>query len=299
MECLHSLQTQSLKEFECFIVDNGPSTDGTSSAVKALAVKDERFHYVSIGPEGCVVARNLGFRMGLAELLLTLDDDVELPDPDTLGYVIECFDQDPRLGVLGLSEYHPDGKGKGKGVYRAAPKKWRRTWRNTNLYPPGKINRWGFIGTKLYHLPFGEMHEVDHVRSCAMAIRRSVFEKVGGFFEPYTAEGYGYRYETDLCVQIKRLGHKIVFSAKEPQAYHKITERSKGWKRAGHETSYFLYTNRNNTFFFLRNYWGTLSVIIFLIWDMLIGNTTQPGLIRFFLYEPASIDKIIAALKGK
>ena len=299
MEGLRSLQRQTLHEFECFVVDNGPSADGTPEAVQAIAAEDGRFDYVPTGPEGCVVARNLGFRMGSADLLLTLDDDVELPDPGTLAYVSECFEDDPRLGVLGLSEYCPGGKGKGEAVHRAAPKTWGWTWRDTTLYPPGRINRLGFIGTKLYHLPFGQMHEVDHVRSSAMGIRRTAFEAVGGFLESYTAMGYGYRYETDLCVRVKRLGYKVIFSARRPQVYHKVEQRQQGWKRQGYTEHYLIYTNRNNAFFFLRNYWNRPTAWVFILWDVLVGSTTQPGLLRFVLYHRAERGKVKAALEGK
>ena len=184
-------------------------------------------------------------------------------------------------------------------MHRAAPKTWRWTWRDTTLYMPGMVNRWGFIGTRLHHLPFGQMHEVDHVRSSAMAIRRSAFETVGGFFEPYTAMGYGYRYETDLCIRIQRLGYRVVFSAMNPQVYHKVSERTRGWKREGYAKDYLISTTRNNTFFFLRNYWSRPTAFVFLLWDVLVGNTTQPGLLRFALYHRADRGKIKASLRGK
>jgi GT2 family glycosyltransferase len=299
MEGLRSLRYQTLGAFECFVVDNGPSTDGTSAAVTKLAADDQRFRYVPIGPVGCVVARNLAFRQAAAPILLTLDDDVELPDPSTLAYVVACFARDRRLGVLGLSEYFPSGKGKGAAVPRAAPHTWRAIWRDTTLYPPGKISRWGFIGARLYHLSFGQLHEVDHVRSSAMAIRRSAFVAAGGFFEPYTALGYGYRYETDLCVRVKQLGYKVVYAACAPQVYHKVSERQRGWDRSQRDDMFLYYTARNNTLFFLRNYWHGAGAAIFLIWDLLVGNSQQPGMLRFLRRRHGRMRGLRSALLGK
>lgn len=298
-EALDTIRKQIFEEFEVIVVDNGPSNDETAEIVTALAAEDTRFIYLPLGPEGCVVSRNTGFRRCRAPLLFTIDDDVELINPNTLGYIVACFKNNPLLGVLGLSEYYPGGKGKGAAVIRDAPNAWRWTWRDTTLYTPGKINRWGFIGTKLYHLPFGHLHEVDHVRSSAMAIRGTAYESVGGFFELYTAMGYGYRYETELCVRVKRHGYKVVFSARDPQVYHKAAERPRGWTREGLEKDYLLYTNRNNTLFFLRNYWDRWTSWVFLLWDFLVGNTSQPGLLRFALYQSAPWWKIKAALRGK
>jgi GT2 family glycosyltransferase len=132
-----------------------------------------------------------------------------------------------------------------------------------------------------------------------MAFRRSVFDALGWFFEPYKAMGLGYRYETELCVRAKRQGYKVVFSAKEPQVYHKVAERARGWERKGCTEDYLLYTNRNNTLFFLRNYWSRQTAWIFFLWDFLVGNTTQQGLLRFALYHRAPAREILIALKGK
>jgi glycosyltransferase involved in cell wall biosynthesis len=300
MDCVRSIQRQRLAAFECFVVDNGPSNDGTGQALAELCAEDGRFRHLPIGPDGCVVARNVGFTSGTAPILLTLDDDVELTDPETLDDVLEQFDSDPTLGVMGLSEYYAGGRGKGSAVARAAPLGWSSTWRDTGLYEPGKINRWGFIGTKLHHLSFGRLHDVDHVRSAAMAIRRTAFDHVGRFFEPYTAMGYGYRYETDLCVRIKASGYRVGFSAREPQVLHKVSERKRGWNRTDRDRNYLWFTNRNNTYFFLANYWRGWNAWIFLLWDLLVGSTTQPGVYRYLRFHRGTPrGQIVTGLAGK
>lgn len=299
IEALASLQRQSMPDFECFVVDNGPSTDSTERDVRTFADRDPRFQYIRTGPLGCVVARNIGFQLSHSSLLMTLDDDVDLPDSGTLDFVIQCFRSDTRLGILGLSEYYPDGKGKGLAVERSAPEGRHAEWHDTTLHAPGRINRWGFIGTKLYHLPFGQLHEVDHVRSNSMAIRHEVFDRIGGFNPAYSAGGIGYRYETDFCVKAGKLGYKVVFSAMAPQSCHKAGERTKGWQRENRNNDYYFYTNRNNTFFFLSNYWSAAGGLVFLAWDILVGNSTQPGLWRLLHHRRASFKQAILSIAGK
>jgi glycosyltransferase involved in cell wall biosynthesis len=300
MECLQSLQRQTMAAFECFVLDDGGSTDGTPQQVQALVAEDGRFHYVLLAESGCVVGRNTGFAQGSAPILVTLDDDVELVDPATLDFILAQFDDDPRLGVLGLSEYFLNDKAKGASV-PLPDLTWRQIFRDTNLYTPGKISRWGWIGSKFHALPFGQAHEVDHVRSSSMGIRRTAFDAVGGFNPLYTAQGYGYRYETDLCVRIKRAGWRIVFTACLPQTYHKTAERARGWTRGSvKDLNYARYTNRNNMFFFLKTYWNHILLApIFLIWDMLVGSTAQPGLYRLWRHVRADRAIIRASLAGK
>lgn len=300
MECLHSLQRQTMTAFECFVLDDGGSTDGTPQQVQALVAEDSRFHYEVLAESGCVVGRNTGFAQGSAPILVTLDDDVELVDPSTLDFVLAQFEDDARLGVMGLSEYFLNNRGLGSHIPMPTPT-WRQIFRDTNLYPPGQISRWGYIGTKHYTLPFGQTYEVDHVRSSSMAVRRTAFEAVGGFNPLFTAQGYGYRYETDLCVRIKRAGWRVIFTACLPQTYHKTAERTRGWARSSiQDLSYARYTNRNNMFFFLKNYWNhVLLAPIFLLLDVLMGSTAQPGLYRLWRHEHASRAIIRASLAGK
>jgi GT2 family glycosyltransferase len=298
MACLYSIQKQSMEDFECFVLDDGGSTDGTVESVKTLVDADSRFQYLLVSG-GTVVARNLGLRKGQADILVTFDDDVELTDPETLAFIVEQFAQYKNWGVLGLSEYYkPEER---ENITMPSPKvSWGQVWKDTRFFTAGKINRWGWMGTLFHLLAAGRIHKVDHVRSSSMAINREAFEKVGGFFEPYTARGYGYRYETDLCIRIKRAGYPVCFAAQQPSVYHKAGERQRGWDRSGFDEDYLLYTNRNNMFFFLRNYWHPLTAWVFFVWDVLVGASPQPGILRIVLYHNyARRKRLKLALRGK
>lgn len=278
-QALRSLCNQHNADFECVVVDNGPSTDGTAEAFVASVGGDARFRLVQTGPIGIFPAVNRGFAESSGPIVLVMDDDVELVDPGTLSHVLEQFAERPTAGVIGLSEFYPGERHAGHQETGRAPGTVAAL-RDTRLYSPGKINRWGMIGTKFHQLPFGETVSLDHVRSSAMAVRRHVFDRVGGFSGAYTALGRGYRCETHFCLQVRRAGFEVMFSARAPQVLHKQAPRKAGYDRGGLDRDYLLGTGGNNTFFFLSNYWSRRSAPLFIAWDMLVGNTSQPGVIR-------------------
>ncbi len=267
--------------------------------MEGIIAQDERFIHIETGAIGIYPACNRGLKGGAGSIYMTMDDDVELVDENTLQSIVQRFEEDERLGVLQLSEYYPDGRGQDAAIERGAPQSWIEVWKNTTSYPAGNINRWGFIGTKLYHLPFGRDHEVYHVRSSCMAIRRDAFLQVGGFYEPYVVNGRGYRCETDLCVGINHANYKVVYAARTPQVLHKTAPKTRGWTRGKIDGAYLYATSRNNMFFFLRNYWSRASSIIFFIWDVLVGGSQQPGLYRLWRYGPRNRDALSASLRGK
>jgi glycosyltransferase involved in cell wall biosynthesis len=298
LAALGTISRQSMTDFECIVVDNGPSTDGTRAAVEELAASDSRFRVVQVGPVGIFPAANAGIRASRSPVVFLMDDDVELVEEGTFGYVLGSFESEPGLGVLGISEYYPgdrhrDGSepGPGSGML---------TWlRDTRLYPAGMTNRWGMIGTKFQHLAFGQTHRVHHVRSSAMGIRREAFDAVDGFFEPYVVQKRGYRCETDFCLQVRRAGYDVTYSSQRPQVLHKQAPRVNGFDRSGTDRNYLVSTGRNNAFFFLRNYWSRPSSPMFLLWDVLVGNTSQPGFLRLAKSGHFNPRTHWYALKGK
>lgn len=300
MEALQAIQQQSLQDFEVIVVDNGPSRDNTEERVQRLAKRDDRFIYVSTAEKGDFIARTIGCHKARADLILTTDDDWEMTDPDTLAYIVRRFEEEEKLGVLAISEYYPDGKAKGRVVPCAMPRTWKWMLKDTKLYHPGKINRWGMIGTKFYYLPMGRKHEVDHVRSSCMAFRREVAEEFGYFPTFYVIDGDGYRSETELCRRFAEEGYKVVFST-EIQGLHKIRPRPPGVTPRSQTVGFLHATGRNNMLFFLRNYWSRGTSVVLFAWDVLVGNSTQPGLIRFFTTHRHLKSKrnVLASLRGK
>ena len=95
---LNSLKSQSLKEFEVLIVDDG-STDDTVDLVKPYLEKDARFRLLQKTNGGLSSARNYGIGNARAEYIALLDGD-DIYHPDKLANHVARLDNSPQVGVV-------------------------------------------------------------------------------------------------------------------------------------------------------------------------------------------------------
>jgi glycosyltransferase involved in cell wall biosynthesis len=261
---LESLLKQDYTDFEVLIVDNGPSTDNTKEIAENIAKKDKRFKYLSTKLKGCIFARNIGAENAKGEIFLTLDDDIEFIEPETLKNLMETFKVDDKIGVVGSIELRKANQIVSKGP-------------NPLPSETGRILQNGEINTAFGWIEGHGITEVDHVRSLFLAIRMDLFKLVGAFDETYDAKGMGFRYETDFCLKIKEIGYKVIVNPKI-KIWHKIVKRSRGFRRK-RGLNYFYYTNRNHIFFMRRFFWKKHSTTN-LIRDILRGTRSCPGIRR-------------------
>ena len=78
LECLTSLQSQTLSRLEIIVVDNG-STDDTGVVANRLAAQDPRFRVLSQPPASLNAARNAGARVARGPFLAFLDATDTVP----------------------------------------------------------------------------------------------------------------------------------------------------------------------------------------------------------------------------
>ncbi len=206
--CLDSVQAQSFSPVEVLVVDNN-STDGTASMIRE---DYPEVRYVQLEENIGTAARNVGVSHATGDLVVTLDDDSELPAPGVLDRIVQKFHENLDMGAAGFRIIDEEG--------REHP--WFR-------YPEIGSLREGYLSPTF--------------RACGAAIRPEMFERTGGFWEPY----FMFLEEQDLAL-------RIIMSGSEVRYFPSISvvHRNRGSRRA--EARYIYFMTRNTFWYIWRNF---------------------------------------------
>ncbi len=166
---LASLTAQTGVELDVVVVGNGWEPTGLPDGVRSVALADDR---------GIPAGRNAGVPAVAGDLLFFLDDDARLAEPDALARVRARF-EDPSLGLLQLRVQASDGG--------AAPRDWVPRLR---VGDPARSS------------------DVTAVWEGAVAIRRALFERVGGWPEVFQRAHEG----VDLAWRVMDAGARVAYA---------------------------------------------------------------------------------------
>lgn len=217
LKCIKTIKKYLLNfDYEIIVVDNA-STDDTIKKLKkengVIIVENK----TNLGFSG---GNNIGAKITKGDYLLFLNSDMELID----GQIIDMYkylSEDPSVGII-------------------APK-----FLNVDLSPQGSVwlpqtlsNAFKefWLGQKTYskYVPRGDKPvEVFSVSGGAIMIKRSLFEKVGGWDKRY----FMYFEDLELCRQVKKMGYKIFYFPKCKVVHRhgasgkNLTDISNQWRR--------------------------------------------------------------------
>jgi glycosyltransferase involved in cell wall biosynthesis len=208
--CVTSIETHTdHKQYEFLIVDNGsddPLLEAWLSQKKNESGRfrslrfDGRFNFSSIN--------NYAVQNTDAEYLLFLNNDIEVTRHGWLTAMLE-FAQQPDVGAVGAKLLYPDGRIQHAGVV---------------------LGMGGVAGHPFKEMPehngvyFGHSNMIKNysaVTAACILMRREVFEIAGGFNEEL-AVSFG---DIDLCMEIRKLGYKIVYTPYARLIHHESVSR--------------------------------------------------------------------------
>jgi GT2 family glycosyltransferase len=214
------------------VVDNG-STDRSPSLPGLF---DNLVYLREEAPLGYTAASNLGARSATAPILIFLNNDIELGSR-ALDTLIEALDDDPTLGATGPKIVLTDGKVQEAGGV---------------VFANGGTAGFG-RGLDPDRDVVNLARDVDYVSGCALAVRRALFEELGGFDELFSP---GYFEDTDLCLRIWQIGKRVKYLPQAHITHYEYGTYSKGRPK---EISYFrMYANKSK---FLRKHREALPAI--------------------------------------
>ncbi len=187
--CLEALSTQTWRDFEVIVVDNG-STDG---AVETLARKYSEIE-ILVEPllynRGFAAANNIGARRARGSWLALLNPDA-FPEADWLKNLMNAVRKFPPSTIFASRQVQADRRdfldGEGDN-YHISGLAWRRNY-NRRVYPTDK------------------MVEVFSACGASALYPRQIFLDAGGFDEDY----FAYHEDVDLGFRLRLRGLKCIF----------------------------------------------------------------------------------------
>jgi len=200
--CLSSVFKTDYANFEVILVDNA-SRDGSLEVAEMLFGKDPRLkiikNYENLGFAG---GNNVGARHARGDILVFLNEDTEV-DSNWLKELIKVFVNDPRVGAVQCKLLMAHEKCKIESVGHYVDYCGIESWASAK------------VRNEIDCGQYDRIREIFYARGAAMAVRRHVFFKAGGFDPAYFID----HEEIDLCWRIRLLGYKILF-APDSIVYH-------------------------------------------------------------------------------
>ncbi len=185
------------------VIDNR-SVDGTWPVLERMAeatagpqIRIDR----SPGNIGFGAATNRAASELDTDLLLVVNPDVFIDDPDLLTEAIASFD-DPDVAMVGCGLYRPDG------TLDHACKRGEPTVAAGLAYQLGMDRLVPSLARyRAGHIGASDVAPVDAINGALMLIRKTAFDRCGGFDERY----WMYAEDLDLCRQIRTGGSTVLY----------------------------------------------------------------------------------------
>lgn len=182
--------TTDYPDLEIIVVDNGDLTATQRAALDHAGVK--RVTYAE--PVFNVAKKlNLGAAIAGGELLLLLNDDIIVEQPDWLTRLAAHFDK-PHVGVVGLRLCYPDRTTQHVGVVH-------------NQGNPDHVRRLVPHDEAGYFFSTCGVRNFMAVTGAAMITRADTYARVGGYSEDL-AVSYN---DADFCMKVRELGLSVVY----------------------------------------------------------------------------------------
>lgn len=186
--CLAALGESADKtSFEVIVIDDDP--DGETAA---RLVDYGNVHVIRNETNlGFVHSCNRGAAAARGDFLVFLNNDTQV-QPGWLDALIQTFETQGSPGLVGSRLIYPDGRQQEAGGI---------------VFNDGSAWNYGQLDDP-YRPEYSYLREPDYVSGAALAIRRELFEHLGGF-DPLHAPAY---YEdTDLAFRIRAAGYRVYY----------------------------------------------------------------------------------------
>jgi GT2 family glycosyltransferase len=221
--CVESIRARTeYQPYEIIIVDNGSVEERTfaffrraeGDGIVRVLVEDSPFNYSRLNNRAAAQARG--------DILVFLNNDTEVDEP---GWLTEMVSHAARkeVGAVGARLWYPDGTLQHGGVI---------------------LGLGGVAGHAFPHIPRGHpgyfnrawlQQNCSAVTGACMAVRKTVFEELGGFDEQNLSVTFN---DIDFCLRLTERGYWVVWTPYADLIHHESASR--GHQRTPEEQTLFL-----------------------------------------------------------
>ena len=187
LACLRAIAAHpSVAAFEVIVVDDASPDD---SLANLRAIDGIRVH-ARAANGGFIAACNDGASLARGDVLVFLNNDT-VPQPGWLDALLDTFDAHPDTGLVGAKLLYPDGRLQEAGGVVFAD---GSGWNYGRFDDPGDCR-------------YAHLRDADYVSGAAIAIPRTLFERLGGFDTRYAPAYYE---DTDLAFAVRDAGLRVL-----------------------------------------------------------------------------------------
>lgn len=208
LRCLQSILSSKTKtSYEIIVVDN----DETKYIQPELKKKFPQVVYIPNVNKGFGQGNNVGAKHATGDYLFFLNPDTEI-SPRSVDALIAFLKKDKQIGIVAPLLLGKDKKPYQQGTLELNPLRGMVALSILNkIFPNNPVSKKYFLND----WDRKSVKEVGVVPGTALMMKKSLFEKVGGFDETF----FLYFEEFDLCKRIKALGLRL-YIIPEARAFH-------------------------------------------------------------------------------
>ncbi|TYP00073.1 GT2 family glycosyltransferase [Geothermobacter ehrlichii] len=188
VRCLKSIyRSGSDIDYEVILVDDlsGDNTPKVVQKITGLVYVRNRENL------GFLRSCNLGARKAKGRYLVFLNNDT-LVFPGWLSALLEPFQRDDKVGLVGAKLIFPDGRLQEAGGI---------VWRDGSA--------WNFGRLEDPEAPeYNYLRQVDYLSAACICVPKILFDQLGGFDERFTPAYYE---DTDLAFSVRKKGFKVLY----------------------------------------------------------------------------------------
>ena len=190
--CIESLENNTTyKNWEIIIIDNNSTKNKTKEYYKSLPYKiisfSEPFNFSKMN--------NLAVKHAKGELLLFLNDDTQIINPESLEEMVGlCSQKD--VGAVGAKLVHADETIQHAGIAFLNS--------GAGFHPFQRIHE----SKGGYHNLINVTRECSAVTGACLLVKKEIFDQINQFDEDFDLY-YG---DADLCLKIIKAGYNVVYN---------------------------------------------------------------------------------------